>query len=339
MKLYQHLQPEERAVIMIEKAKGSSNTCIAKLLNRDRSTISRELIRQDQPKQYSAVDALSRYKQKRTACLKQKKLSEGTALFDKVHNMIRYRQWSPEQIANRLKVDFPDDPSMRVSHECIYSTIYAYPRNQLKKLFIAELRQSKSKRGVRRKGTLHSPLKIEPHQTIDQRPKSIETRQTPGHWEGDLIVGAMNRSSIGTLVERTTGYVVLCKMNSKCASDVRESFVRQMKKIDTFIRLSMTYDRASEMAEHPLMSKKLNIDIYFADPHSPWQRSSNENTNGLLRQYLPKGTDLSQYSQANLNDIAWLLNTRPRKRHQWRTPQELFDELTADHINSVALDY
>ncbi len=127
-------------------------------------------------------------------------------------------------------------------------------------------------------------------------------------------------------------------MKSKNATDVRESFIRQMKKIDAFLRLSMTYDRGSELAEHPLMSKKLSMNIYFADPHSPWQRGSSENTNGLLRQYFPKGTDLSEHSQTKLNDVAWLLNTRPRKRHQWQTPQELIDEITAEYINSVALD-
>ena len=147
-----------------------------------------------------------------------------------------------------------------------------------------------------------------------------------GQWEGDLFITEQNQSRIGTLVERKTGFLVLCKMDNKSAAAVRKGFERQLKKIARFLRLSMTYDRGSEMA------------IYFADPHAPWQRGSNENINGLLRQYFPKGTDLSGVSQVRLNDVAWLLNTRPRKRFDFQTPQELFDQATADYLNHVALD-
>jgi len=184
----------------------------------------------------------------------------------------------------------------------------------LRKLFISNLRQSKTKRGRRSKSTNFASIQVPDSQTIHHRPEDIETREIAGHWEGDLIVGAQNRSSIGTVVERKTGFIFLSKMKSKSAKDVREGFVRQFKKIDQFLRLSMTYDRGSEMADHPLMSKQLKLDIYFADPHSPWQRGSNENINGLLRQYFPKGTDLSVHSQERLDEVSWLLNTRPRKR-------------------------
>ena len=205
---------------------------MAEKLDKSPSTISREVQRQKST-QYIATIAANRYRQQRKRCHKEKKLISGTPLFDKVHNMLRYRQWSPEQISNRLKLDYPSDPTMQVSHECIYASIYAFPKNELKKVFISELRQHKAKRGAKRKSNCAS-VKVLPEQQIDQRPKEVEDRQIAGHWEGDLIVGAMNRSCVGTLVERTTGYVVLCKMDSKSAPDVRASFERQMKKIDYF---------------------------------------------------------------------------------------------------------
>lgn len=337
MSKYHHLSSEERAVIMIEHQQGQSASSISRLLKRHRSTIHRELQRSPVGN-YCATKAAQAYQSRRLNSVRPHKLIAGTRLFGKVHDMLRYRQWSPEQIAEKLKLDNPDDASMHVSHETIYSTIYAYPKNELKKVFIDQLRQAKTKRGTRRKSSNYASIQVPDSQTIHSRPSDIETRQLAGHWEGDLIIGAMNKSCIGTVVERKTGFVVLCKMADKSASKVRHGFERQLKKIDRFLRLSMTYDRGSEMAEHPLMSKRLKMDIYFADPHSPWQRGSNENINGLLRQYFPKGTDLSELSQTHLNDVAWLLNTRPRKRFGFRTPQELFDEAIANHINPVALD-
>lgn len=334
---YRHLSAEERAVIMIQHARGVSAAAIGAELHRHRSTISRELSRQTSPR-YSAPQAGEAYRQRRQRCRRRRKLTEGTPLFASVHDMLRYRQWSPEQIAEKLRQRHPDEPGMHVSHETIYAAIYAYPRNELKRVFIGQLRQSRPKRGRRSKTTSFSTIQVSEAQTIHQRPVGIEGREFPGHWEGDLIVGKLNQSCIGTLVERKTGFVVLCKMQSKSAADVREGFERQLKKIDGFLRLSMTYDRGSEMAEHPLMSKQLKMDIYFADPHSPWQRGSSENVNGLIRQYFPKGRDLSDVSQLQLNDVAWLLNTRPRKRHGFATPQELFDQAIADHLNSVALE-
>lgn len=160
----------------------------------------------------------------------------------------------------------------------------------------------------------------------------------PGHWEGDLIVGAHNKSCVGTLVERTTGYLLLSKMNSKSATDVREGFEKKLKSLPDFFRRSLTYDRGAEMAQHPLMAKHFNLAIYFADPHAPWQRGSSENINGLIRQYLPKGIDLSGFTQNELDGIAWLLNTRPRKRFGFRPPEEKFIKLMDDQLCGVALD-
>jgi len=335
-KIYQHISCEERAVIMIKDRQGIKAAEIAKILCRNRSTITREL--NHQPKgQYCATKAAELHRRRKTLSVKPRKIISNEKLSDKVSTMIQKRQWSPDQISKKLKLDYPDDSSMHVSHETIYRHIYAIPKNELRKLLVSNLRQAKAKRGRRRTGTNFSTIQVTDSQTIHHRPEEIETREVAGHWEGDLIIGAHNRSSIGTVVERKTGFVFLSKMESKSAEDVRKGFERQFKKIDQFLRLSMTYDRGSEMAEHALMSKELSLDIYFADPHSPWQRGSNENTNGLLRQYFPKGTDLSVHSQEYLNEIAWKLNTRPRKRYEYKTPQYLFDKEIEAEIKRVAL--
>lgn len=338
MTSYRHLSSEERAIIMLETQNGSSMRAIARRITRSPSTISRERARQASDASYCATDAARRYQQNRQACVRKKKLEPHSPLYVKVSSALRYKQWSPEQISRTLKRMHPDDPTWHISPETIYASIYAHPRNQLKKVMIDALRQSKAKRGHRRALSPGGPVKVPEHLTIHQRPEDIEDRLIAGHWEGDLIVGAHNRSCIGTLVERHTGYVVLCKMDSKKAPDVRRGFTRQMHSLPGFLRQSMTYDRGSEMAEHPIMSTSLKMRIYFADPHAPWQRGSNENMNGLLRQYFPKGTDLSVYSQEHLNKVAILLNGRPRKRFDWKTPQELMDKVLEDHANPVALD-
>ena len=170
------------------------------------------------------------------------------------------------------------------------------------------------------------------------RPEEVAERKLPGHWEGDLIKGAFNRSCVGTLVERKTRFVVLCRMDGCTAQDALEGFTRQMKKLPAFLRESLTYDRGSELACHAALSRRLNIDIWFADPHAPWQRGSNENTNGLLRQFMPKGLDLSNVSQEELNHVAKLLNGRPRETLGWKTPAEMMDLEIAAHAQCVALD-
>jgi IS30 family transposase len=249
------------------------------------------------------------------------------------------RKWSPEQISALLKQRYPGQNEMHVSPETIYSHIYAYPKGELKKLLVQSLRRNKSKRGPRgTKESCYSSLKITPDQMFASRPETINSRQIAGHWEGDLIVGAMNKSCVGTLVERKTGYVILSKMQSKSAQHVREGFEANMKHLPTFLRQSMTYDRGAEMAQHPIMSKNLNMKIYFADRNAPWQRGSSENINGLLCQFLPKGEDLSVYSQAQLDHIAWLLNTRPRKRFDFKAPQEMIENEIDGGLASVALD-
>ncbi|WP_146093669.1 IS30 family transposase, partial [Xanthomonas hyacinthi] len=210
----------------------------------------------------------------------------------------------------------PDDASQRVSHETIYAAIYAHPRGGLKQALVDALRQSKPTRG-RRRTTAAARTWVPEELRIVHRPEAVEQRLLPGHWEGDLIKGAFNRSCVGTLVERKTRFVVLCRMDGCTADAALEGFTRQMKKLPAFLRESLTYDRGTELTCYEELMRRLNIDVWFADPYAPWQRGSNENTNGLLRQFLPKGVDLSQASQEYLNHVAKLMNGRPRQTLGW----------------------
>ena len=337
-KQYRHLSSEERAVIQIEHGNGSSLRAIAQRLSRSVATVSRELARNRLAAgtNYEATAAASAYRSRRLRCVRRRKLVEGQWLHQHVHDRLVYRCWSPQQIAAKLRDMYPDDPARHVSHETIYAAIYAQPRGSLKQSLIEALRQGKPRRGVRRT-TAASAGFVPEHLRIAHRPEEIATRLVPGHWEGDFIKGAYNRSAVGTVVERKTRFVVLCKMDGCTAQAALEGFTRQMKKLPAFLRESLTYDNGSEMACHAELSKRLKLDIWFCDPHAPWQRGSNENTNGLLRQFLPKGADLSQVSQTQLNDIARLMNGRPRKTLNWKTPEEAMAKEMAEYAKRVAL--
>lgn len=339
MTTYHHLGPEERAILMLELESGRSLRQIAERLGRSPATLSREVRRNASPRGYRATDAGVAYRRRRKRCVRPRKIVSNPLLCDIVETQLVNQKWSPEQIAATLKAHFPEQAAMHVSPETIYAHIYAYPRGELRRQLVQSLRRSKSKRGPRgSKESCYSSLKVAPEQRIDQRPSDINSREVAGHWEGDLIVGAMNQSCVGTLVERKTGFVVLAKMQSKSAQHVREGFEALMVTLPDFLRLSMTYDRGAEMAQHPLMSKNLNLKIYFADQNAPWQRGSSENINGLIRQFLPKGEDLKKYDQAELDYIAWLLNTRPRKRFGFKTPQEQMERELKGGLIRVALD-
>ena len=333
-----HLSSEERGVIFAEQNRGSSQGAIGRLLGRPASTICRELARGRQADgSYCPTAARRVYDERRTRCRRARRLFEGSGLHRFVHDHLVHRRWSPEQIAQRLRVMKPDDPSARVSHETIYAAIYAQPRGGLMAAMVEALRQAKPARG-RRRATLAGSAMVQESLRIINRPEEIEARLVPGHWEGDLIKGAFNRSSVGTLVERKTRFVVLCKMKGNSAGAVLDSFTRQMKRLPVALRKSMTYDRGSEMACHPELARRLKIDIWFCDPHAPWQRGSNENTNGILRQFMPKGTDLGDASQTWLNDVAALMNNRPRKTLGWRTPAEAMADEIAAFRSTVALE-
>ena len=339
---YEHLSREERAVIMVERRRGSSFRAIAKLLGRAPSTVSREVGRNaavGAVTSYDATAAARSYRERRRHCVRRRKLQAGTRLHRMVSDSLLYRHWSPQQIAARLRWMYPKDPSFQVSHETIYAAIYAHPRGALKKAMVEALRQHKPRRGRRRRTAAGAGGMVIPEDLrIRFRPEEVAERKLPGHWEGDFIKGAYNRSAVGTLVERKTRFVVLCKMDGCGAAAALESFTRQMKKLPAFLRESLTYDRGSEMAQHEELAKRLKINVWFADPYAPWQRGSNENTNGLLRQYLPKGTDLSQVSQTQLNDIARLLNGRPRQTLGWQTPEEVMAEEIRQFRQRGALD-
>jgi IS30 family transposase len=237
--------------------------------------------------------------------------------------------WSPEQIAGWLKRTYPGEEKYQVSHETIYRSLFVQARGVLKKQLMQHLR---SQRAMRRPGAKKSAGdargQIKDMVSIKQRPASVEDRAVPGHWEGDLLTGP-NNSQIATLVERHTRYVMLVKVANKETQTVIPALIRQSRKLPGELKKSLTWDRGKELADHRKFSLATNIDVYFCDPRSPWQRGSNENTNGLLRQYFPKGTDLSVYSQAQLNKVARQLNERPRKTLGFETPAEKFSACVA----------
>ena len=328
-------------MILAEHRRGASLGAIGLLLGRSASTIGRELLRGrpdgEAAQPYCAHLAAQRYRARRKGCGRRHKLVEGGWLHGFVRGKLVHRRWSPEQIACRLKSMHPDDPSRLISHETIYAAIYAQPRGGLKAEMIAALRQHKPARGLRRTTLAGGSFAPETSRII-HRPEEIKGRLVPGHWEGDLIKGAFNRSAVGTVVERKTRFLILSKMRGCTADAALEGFTRQMKRLPAMMRRSMTYDRGSEMACHSELAQRLKIDIWFCDPHAPWQRGSNENTNGLLRQFFPKGTDLSTISQTELNDVARLMNQRPRKTLGWKTPEEAMAQEIAAFRSNVALE-
>ena len=253
---------------------------------------------------------------------RERRLVPGNPLWEKVLDLLRAGV-SPEQASATLKRMHPDDIRYHVSHETIYTAIYAMPRGELRKDVVTMLRQSHKRRRPRSRGEDRRGA-IPGMVSIHERPPEVAERLVPGHWEGDLIKGARNASAVGTLVERTTLFVTLAKVDGSSAEAAEKGFSFVLNRIDAQYRLSMTYDQGKEMARHKNLAEKTGIKVYFADPRSPWQRGINENTNGLLRQYLPKGTDLSVFSQDELDNIALKLNTRPRKSLGWKCPAELF---------------
>jgi len=243
------------------------------------------------------------------------------------------QRWSPEQISHALREDHPDDGQMRVSTETIYQALYLQARGGLRREVAAALRTGRTRRRPHRDPAAHTPRFIDPMVMISDRPADVEDRAVPGHWEGDLIIGADGASAIGTLVERATRYVLLVHLpTGRTAEAVRDQLVATMTTLPAHLRGSPTWDQGAEMAAHRSFSVATDMPVYFCDPASPWQRGSNENTNGLLRQYFPKGTDLSMHGPADLEHVAQQLNGRPRKTLDWETPaQRLRDLLQPSH--------
>jgi IS30 family transposase len=317
----------EREEISRSMAAGQSIRSIAARLCRAPSTVSRELGRNGGQAQYRAAEADNAAWDRalRPKCCK---LARNRDLARIVADKLRLL-WSPQQIAGWLKHTYPCDDSHRVSHETIYRSLFIQARGALKKELLQHLRRT---RGMRR--SRHHTQKTEIHGqivgavSISERPASAEDRAVPGHWEGDLLFGAHN-SQIATLVERQTRYVMLAKVASKDTETVVDALIKNARKLPQELYKSLTWDRGKEMADHKRFTLATDVQVYFCDPRSPWQRGSNENTNGLLRQYMPKGIDVSSYSQAKLNAVARQLNERPRKTLGYRTPAEMFSHTVA----------
>lgn len=322
---YRQLQPEERVTLASLLQQGHSLRSIAKVLERSPSSLSREVARNGGAGGYASQPARQAAMQRRIRARPMPKLYPDGALWGVVSHLLTWL-WSPRQIARTLRRMWPDNPDMHVSHETIYNAIYAHPKGELRKSLVACLRQAHNTRrprsaGEDRRGQIPEMV------SIHVRPPEINDRVMPGHWEGDLIKGAGNRSSVGVLVERTTRLVLLAKMPDATAESALAAFTAKLNQITQPLRQSLTYDQGKEMARHRELARNTNIKVYFCDPHSPWQRGSCENTNGLLRQMLPKGTDLSIHDQEALDSMADLLNNRPRETLDWRTPIQVFREL------------
>jgi len=317
----------EREEISRGIAAHQSMRSIAKCLGRLPSTVSREIRRNGGYDTYRASVA-DEEAWNRARRPKRCRLACNARLRRAVARKLR-RNWSPEQIAGWLKRAYREEESFYVSHETIYRSLFVQTRGVLKKELLRHLR---SKRTIRR--SRHSSHKgqgkgdLTNIVSIRERPAAVEDRAVPGHWEGDLIAGSKN-TYIATLVERHTRYVMLVKVSDKQTQTVVPALIRQARKLPTELYKSLTWDRGKEMGDHRRFSLATDIDVYFCDPHSPWQRGSNENTNGLLRQYFPKGTDLSVHSQAHLNKVARELNERPRKTLGFETPAERFNACVA----------
>jgi IS30 family transposase len=338
----------ERERIAVGVARGEAIRHIARVIGRAPSTVKRELDRNRgrspryRPKRttkppsqsafYSPSTAQARA-ERRLSRPKPSKLAATPRLRVEVQRRLRLGH-SPEQIARRLRVDFPDDEGMRISHEAIYRSLFVQGRGELRRELTACLRSGRTIRKPRartqRQAAGSGPGKISGMVMISERPPEVEDRAVPGHWEGDLIIGKDGESQIGTLVERTTRFVMLLHLPEKRdAATVADQMISQMRRLPEQLRRSVTWDQGSEMAAHARVKTELDLrdGVFFCDPHSPWQRGTNENTNGLLRQYFPKGTDLAAYGQHYLDYVATELNDRPRKTLNWATPTEALERL------------
>jgi len=322
---YKRLSLEERERIHALINQGKSNREIAVDLKRSHTTISRELKRCKTKYDYSPSKAHKQAVRLAPERGRKRLLDSCPEIFEEVFKRLFERN-SPEQISRSFKKEHADEPIKWISHETIYRYIYAFPRGELRKLFTSFLRSQRRSRHNR--SHAHSRRGQIPDATpLSERPKEVDERGVPGHWEGDLIIGKNHKSALGTLVERKTRLVILVPIKGKDAKTVKEAFAEVFQEIDPSLRLSMTYDRGLEMAEHKALTEETGVKVYFADPNSPWQRGTNENTNGLIRQYFPKGTDFSKVTLEEIKFAQHQLNNRPRKVLDWETPFKEFRNL------------
>jgi IS30 family transposase len=329
MPKYLRLTMNEREEISLGLAQGRSRRDIAAMLGRSPATVSREILHNQyhgcEHVHYRAVKSQRRAYRLAHKPRRQRKLETNQPLRKFVFEHLDKR-WSPEQIVKRLKMLYPLDMTMRISSETIYSYLYVWPRGSLRKVILKCLRRGHKHR--RTYGKVHRKTHaIQDFISIEERPKEVADRIIPGHWEGDIIMGRGNASALGTLVERTTRMTFLVRLKDKDASAVRIAFGRKFKHLPEGLKRSLTYDNGQEMAEHKLFTKNTRMQVYFAHPHSPWERGTNENTNDLVRQFFPKGTDFSRVSLRQINRVQNLLNDRPRKVLEFFTPHETFIKL------------
>lgn len=334
MKKASKLTFEERVQIRTHLEHQLRPAQIAKKLDRHRSTICREL------NLWSIKDNFEDYDPRLAHAYAREgygiirrfefKLVNHPKLLKLVIAKLKLR-WSPQQISAYLKRKFPKEKKMQISHESIYKYIYTVARGELKKELIAYLRYGKAKRKSN-VGSRKSSIRIKDRISIDYRPEEVDDRTVPGHWESDLIIGKDRKTAIGTIVERTTRFVILVPLKNRTAPEVRKAFARELKKLPKELTKTMTHDNGLEMAQHKLFTKQTDIQVYFCHPYSSWQRATNENTNGLIRDFWPKRTDFNELSRYQIKKVQKLLNERPRKVLNWYSPAEVFLDL----INKVA---
>ena len=329
-----HLELEKRIEVEAALRAGDTQACIAGRLGRSAGTISREIALHGGRTGYRAAPAHQaafgrRGRARRGDCA----IETHSPLREEVHARFR-RGWSPEEIAGTLKVDYPAVARMHTSHESIYRYVYVVARGELKRELVGCLRRHHFRRKPRRRGVAATQGQLKDMVLVDQRPPEVESRLIAGHYEGDLILGAGNRSAVGVLVERTSRYTFLCHLPQKDATSVREAFTRKLRDIPAALRLSLTYDQGKEMAEHQTLAADLGLKVFFCHAHSPWARATCESQNDRIRHYLPKGTDLAKVSHQQLSAYQEMLNERPRKILGWKSPAQCFHGLLVSNQSS-----
>ena len=328
MKRYHRFNLSEREELSRCLAMNYSYRQIAVILQRLPSTIFREISCKHLTRNnYRAIPAQCQAQCLAKISRKIRKLDANQELQKVVVEYLQLR-WSPEQIAKRLKILYPSDTAMQISHETIYAYIYVHPRKHLKRQLLYHLRRKHKHRHVKNKERKKC-CPIQDFISIDDRPPEVNSRKIAGHWEGDLMQGSMNKSAIGTLVERKTRLTLIVKLKHKDAASVRQAFTHKLNRLPETLKKSLTYDQGQEMAEHKIFTQDTKIQVYFAHPHSPWERGTNENTNALIRDFFPTGTDFSKISSKQLKHVEDLLNDRPRKILGFYTPREIFTKSVA----------